>query len=374
VRIFIQSRAFHPSVGGLEQASLLLARELTSRGHTVTVATDVLDDARADAGFAFDVLRGLSLPQMARAAKRADLVHASGFSVLAYAIAAVARRPLVFTHHGYQATCLVGNGWHDGPRCEYRLTRCASLTARQRGVAHAARQLVRHAVGRAALPAAAAHVAVSRYVHDVIRAPRSSVVHNCADTSVFHPDPSRPAGERFLFVGRFVAEKGVDTLLRAVARCARLGSPVALDLVGSGPLESAYRQLVHELDIERCVSFQGRLRGAALAAAMRRSLAVVVPSTCDEAFGIVAAEAISCGRLALVSSTGGLPEVVEGLDCIAPPGDDDGWARLLLRARDDSAWRARSEKALPSLASRFTEEAFVRGYLRVYERALTWGG
>jgi glycosyltransferase involved in cell wall biosynthesis len=131
---------------------------------------------------------------------------------------------------------------------------------------------------------------------------------------------------------------------------------------------------VHEFDIERCVSFRGPLRGAALAAAMQDSLAVVVPSACDEAFGIVAAEAISCGRLALVSSVGGLPEVVEGLDCIAPPGDDDGWAQLLLRAREDSTWRARNEKLLPSLASRFTEETFVRAYLRVYERALTFGG
>jgi glycosyltransferase involved in cell wall biosynthesis len=199
---------------------------------------------------------------------------------------------------------------------------------------------VRHALARASLPAAAAHVGVSRFVERTIRAPRSAVVHNCADTAVFHPEPAQRPGERFLFVGRFVAEKGVDTLLRAVATCARIGSPVALDLVGAGPLEGAYRRLARQADIERWVTFRGPVRGAALAEAMRESLAVVVPSVWDEAFGIVAAEAISCGRLALASAVGGLPEVLDGLDCTAPPGDDASWARLLLRTRDDSSREA----------------------------------
>jgi glycosyltransferase involved in cell wall biosynthesis len=374
MRIFLHSRTFPPALGGLEQMSLLLARELTRRGHTVTVATDVRADPAFDADLGFEVLRGLSSPRLVRAARRADVVHASGFSLLAFPIAAAARRPLVFTHHGHQAACLTGSGWHDGPRCGYRLGRCAELTARQRGPAHAARQLVRHAVARAALPAAAAHVAVSRFVERTIRVPRSRVVYNCADTSVFRPDPSCPAGERFLFIGRLVSEKGVDTLLRAVARCAHLGSPVEVDVVGAGPLEEAYRRMARELSIERWVAFRGRLHGEDLASAIRSCLAVVVPSRWDEAFGIVAAEAISCGRLALVSAAGGLPEIVEGLDCTAPPGDHDAWARLLLRARDDSRWRARNEDRLSPLASRFTEDAFAQGYVRVYEEVLARSG
>lgn len=370
MRIFLHSRTFHPALGGVEQASLLLARELTRRGHYVTVATDPPAHSPADAELGFEVLRGLSLARLSRAARRADLVHASGFSMLAFPIAAAARRPLVFTHHGYQAACLVGNGWHDGPRCDYRLARCVRLTVRQRGVALAARQIVRHAIARTALPIAAAHVAVSRFVERVIRAPRTRVVYNCADSAVFRPDRSLRPGERFLFIGRFVAEKGVDTLLRAVARCAELHSPVELDLVGAGPLEETWRKMARELSIERQVAFRGPLRGHALASVIRESLAVVVPSIWDEAFGIVAAETLSCGRLALVSAAGGLPEVVEGMDCTAPPGDQEAWARLLLRARGDLEWRSRNEGLLPSVASRFTEERFAQDYLRVYEDVL----
>jgi glycosyltransferase involved in cell wall biosynthesis len=103
---------------------------------------------------------------------------------------------------------------------------------------------------------------------------------------------------------------------------------------------------------------------------MRESLAVVVPSTCDEAFGIVAAEAISSGRLAVVSNVGGLPEVVDGLECVAPPGDEEAWARLLMRVRDDDAWRSGMEARLSGLAARFTEAAYGNAYVELYERVL----
>ena len=294
MRIFLYSRAFYPSLGGVEQSSLLLARELSRRGHRVAVATDVEADSALDASLGFEVIRAPSRSSLVRAARAADLVHANGYSAIAYGISGAARRPLVFTHHGYQASCLVGLGWHDGHRCESRLLRCAALTTRQRGASYAARQLARHFLARFAQGTASGHVAVSRFVRDVIAMPRSSVIYNCVDTSVFVKEGSPASRERFLFVGRFVAEKGVDVLLRAVALSARLGSPVLLDLVGAGPLEDGYRRLVRELEIDRFVAFRGPLRGTALATAMRESLAVVVPSTWDEAFGIVAAEAISC--------------------------------------------------------------------------------
>lgn len=370
MRLLLYARAFHPSLGGVEQATLLLARELTRLGHRVTVATDVEADFAMDAALGFEVLRARPVSEVVRAARAAEVVHASGYTAFAYPLAAAARRPLVFTHHGYQARCLVGLGWHEGTRCGSRLVRCGVLTARQRGASHAARQVARHLFARAAQGTAGAHVAVSRFLQNVIAMPRSTVIHNSVDTAIFGTGVSVGSRDRFLFVGRFVAEKGVDVLLRAVALSARLGSPVLLDLVGAGPLEDSYRRLVRELEIDRWVTFRGPMRGVALATAMRESLAVVVPSVWDEAFGIVAAEAISCGRLALVSNAGGLPEVVDGLECVAPPGDEEAWARLLVRARHDGAWRSEMEARLPALAARFTEEAFGSAYVGLYEKVL----
>ncbi len=370
IRILLHSRAFYPSLGGVEQATLLLARELTKRGVSVTVATDVAADPAEDARLGFRVLRQQSIPTLARFARTTDLVHASGFSMRSFEIAVAARRPVIFTHHGYQATCLVGLGWHDGERCDYRLRTCSRLTSRQRGITYATRQLARHVLSRYAVHAAAAHVSVSAFVNRVIAAPRSSVIHNGVDTDIFFPAPSARA-ERLLFVGRFVQEKGVEELLTALFTCSRGGTPVALDVVGAGPLENRYRQRVHDLGLTKFVTFRGRLNGSDLAAAIRGCTAVVVPSTWDEAFGIVAAEAIACGRVPLVSSVGGLPELVGDMDCVAAAGDHHAWARLLVQAARDSQWRARNEARLPALAARFTPEAFATAYCRVYERVLS---
>ena len=309
-------------------------------------------------------------PELVRTARTVDVVHTNGHSMLAHVVASTANRPLVVTHQGYQAACLIGLGWHDGERCGYSLRRCTELTARQRGVAFAARQLTRHGFARASLPLAAAHVAVSQFVQAKIDAPRSTIVYNCADTSVFTPEGATTGREPYLFVGRFVAEKGVDVLLRAVALCAHRGTPVTLDLVGSGPLEERFRRLVSDLNIDQYVQFRGRMHGAALATAIRKCRAVVVPSTWDEAFGIVAAEAISCGRLALVSDTGGLPEVVEGTECTVPAGDEEAWARALARLQADRRWREEMESRLPTIAARFTESHFAESYIAIYERVL----
>ena len=170
---------------------------------------------------------------------------------------------------------------------------------------------------------------MSQFVGRVVGAPRTQVVYNCADTSVFKP--GAPTGERtrLLFLGRFVGEKGVDTLLRAVGRARELGHELLLDLVGGGPLEAEYRCMASELQISRQLQFLGPLRGEPLAVAIRSSIAVVVPSTWDEAFGIVAAEGPLLERLAVVSDRGGLPEVVDGMDTVVPASDVNAWAAAL---------------------------------------------
>jgi glycosyltransferase involved in cell wall biosynthesis len=274
------------------------------------------------------------------------------------------------THHGYQPSCLEGLGWHGGERCEYRLPRCIELTRKHRGTLRAARQLARFPLSRAQLHLARTNVAVSEFVGRVVGAPRTTVVYNCADTSVFKPGV--PSGEqtRVLFLGRFVGEKGVETLLRAVGRSRELRREILLDLVGGGPFEADYRRLASELQIANQLRFLGPMHGEPLADAIRSSIAVVVPSTWDEAFGIVAAEALSCGRLAIVSDRGGLPEVVEGMDTVVDGSDVSAWATALERVVRDARWREEQEKRAAQAASRFTPERFLENYLRVYEGML----
>ncbi len=159
--------------------------------------------------------------------------------------------------------------------------------------------------------------------------------------------------------------------MHAVAKARSQRVDLFLDLVGGGPLEGSYRDLARHLGVEDRVRFLGWMRGSPLSEVVRASIALVLPTLCDEAFGIAAAEALCCGRVAIVSDRGGLPEVVQGMETVVPAGDVNAWMVALQRVAEDSNWRYEQEKRAAHAAARFTPERFLDGYLQVYENALS---
>jgi glycosyltransferase involved in cell wall biosynthesis len=128
-----------------------------------------------------------------------------------------------------------------------------------------------------------------------------------------HPDPA--AGERLQGVGRFVLyfgkllqQKGVHLLLDAWRELASRHPELTLVVVGFG----SDREWLEEQAGEQVV-FTGAMDHAQLQALVPLAEAIVVPSVLPEAFGMVAAEAASCGVVPVVSDHSGLAEVAAGL-------------------------------------------------------------
>src|SRR6185295_4672597 len=95
-----------------------------------------------------------------------------------------------------------------------------------------------------------------------------------------------------LFVGRLVAYKGLDVLLRAM-----VDVPGSLALVGDGPLRESLQKLAQELGVADRVTFLGRVSDADRLAWFGRADVVVLPSVSrQEAFGMVQVEAMLTGR------------------------------------------------------------------------------
>lgn len=71
--------------------------------------------------------------------------------------------------------------------------------------------------------------------------------------------PSTASGERevAVYVGRFVPEKKVDVLVRAVAEARRRAVDIRLRLIGDGVERAALERLTAELDIRSQVEFSG---------------------------------------------------------------------------------------------------------------------
>jgi glycosyltransferase involved in cell wall biosynthesis len=116
-------------------------------------------------------------------------------------------------------------------------------------------------------------------------------------------DPRNP--RRLLFVGRLAYNKGVQNLLRAMAR-ADAGA-LELTIVGDGYYRAALERLAAELRLPH-VHFTGWLDQPAIADYYQSADLLVVPSLWPEPYGAVIAEAAAFGLPALVSDRGALPE------------------------------------------------------------------
>jgi len=114
----------------------------------------------------------------------------------------------------------------------------------------------------------------------------------------------------FLFVGRLVALKNVNTILRAFARLNQQEN--VLVIVGDGPEKKVLMGLADELEAN--VRFTGRLEGEMLY--VWYDIAdVLVLASYQEAFGAVTNEALLAGCYVLVSNKAGSAcLVVEGIN------------------------------------------------------------
>lgn len=142
------------------------------------------------------------------------------------------------------------------------------------------------------------------------------------------PLASRPID--MLFAGQLIRGKGVDLLLKAMAR---MKLPRTLDIVGSGNMEGKLRRLARKLGLEGRVIWHGYQPDATQW--MARAKTVVVPSFWQEPYGLVAPEAASQGAQVVAFAIGGLPEAcaaVKGANIsLVKPGDISALAEVLDR-------------------------------------------
>jgi len=140
---------------------------------------------------------------------------------------------------------------------------------------------------------------------------RVDVVPNGVDLEAFRPADDWPNdGGYILFVGRLVPQKGVTFLLQALSVVLQRCPDTRLIVAGDGELDLFLKRIARHLGIPHRVTFVDWKTGPDLVELYQQAKLVVVPS-CYEPFGIVALEAMACGRPVIASRTGGLVEIVD---------------------------------------------------------------
>ena len=346
-------------LGGAEVLVSSLARLQHAAGHSVVVhclaATGPLAAALHTAGIPVllhHAPRGsLTFARLLRAIQhpRPDVVHCHNIAgtVMGAPAARLSGVPcLISTRHG---------GATRNPRFERKFWLVARLCHRVVAVSRAA----------------AAHLAVAPWS----RPDKLTVILNGtgfpsgADSP--HEPRCLPRPFTVVSVGRLHRAKDFPTLLRALALASATLPSLRLWILGDGPERLRLESLIAELGIQSHVQLLGTRQdvGRWLAQAD-----LFVLSSVSEGLPLALLEALATGLPAVVTETGGMPEVVQccGSGLVVPPSQPEALAQTIVEL-------ARSPDRLQSLAARarqcylrhFTLERMAGDYSALYLHILS---
>lgn len=267
-----------------------------------------------------------------RAVRRADLVHLQNPCPDVAAMSWLARKPLLITvinHLGRKG------GLHERLWCW-----CLSL-ARSRFYIS---DFVRRTWERSEVPQ-----------------PGSRVVFPICQLAPLTP---LPVEERrgFVFVARWIENKGLDMLVEAYARAALDPDQWPLQLLGDGPLRPRIEARVRELGLKG-VEMPGFISDEEKGERIRRSRFAVIPPNTREDFGLVAIEARHLGVPCIITRDGGVPEAAGEHSLGCEPGDVEGLTRLLRQAATmpEADYRSLANAAHESLKGELVRPEFYAG-------------
>jgi len=252
----------------------------------------------------------------------------------------------------------------------------ANIAVGPRALRPAIRAIARE-LTRSVHRAASVNVFVSRSLARLYVTGRPQWVYNESRLSLSEMDVSAAIARRelndpphLIYVGRLAPEKGLTTLVDAVAR---LRVPVRVSFVGLGPEQGALEQRVQRLGIGAQVSFVGGIPwGPELFRFMRAADMLILPSY-TEGLPLVLIEALANGVPVVASNVGGIPELIEhrrtGL--LFDPGDAEGLARAVSTLIADPGLRLALRERGVEVARRNTiENQMCRMYKRLCPKIL----
>jgi glycosyltransferase involved in cell wall biosynthesis len=335
MRIVLYSRAFRPSIGGLETMMEILAEEFTAAGHQVKVITQVPAENENKRKPAYEIVRLPTLRSCVQVLRWSDVCLCANVSLRGLLPILLAGCPLVISHHGTYGSL---ERFSFVPELKKTVTRFSN------------------------------NICCSEAVKSHIPGD-SIVIPNTYRSDVFREYSDVSKDLDIVFLGRLVSDKGVPDLIDALEQLNQESFRPRLSIVGDGPERQAISARVEALRIGAQVTFFGAKTGSELGRLIARHRVMVVPSRCAEGFGLVAIEGIACGCAILGTDLGGLPEAIGPCGVTVPSGDKSAMARALKLLLQDENLRGQYRSRAPAHLARHSRPAIARKYLTVLEAA-----
>lgn len=377
LRVAMLAAVFPPSVGGIQTHTLRLSQHLVRLGARVLVLTrhhsglrqhewlegvEVMRVGNGDAPRALATLSYVAgaLAELARRRTEIDLLHAHQLlspTTIGLAARAFWGLPLIVNPHACGALGDVGQlsatGWLKGGWRLGAVRRCADAFVCISGI-------IRGELSASGIDSA-----------------RLCDIPNGVDTRHFRPglpEERRQAREAFaipegrlaVYAGRLSAEKGVDTLLDAVARLPATRGSLNLAVLGDGPETAALKAQAARLRVLPRVRFVGAV--ANVADWLRAADLFVLPSR-TEGLPVSLLEAMATGLPCVATRVGGTPQVLQDghHGRLVPPEDPGALAAALHETSVDTAAAAWGASARRHVEANYSLEHVAKRTLSLYQ-------
>ena len=316
---------------------------------------------------------------------RPDVVHVHNtFPLLSASVLYACRDagvPVVATLHNYKLACASGDFFRQGAVC-HDCANGSPVPAVRHGCYRDSRLATAPLAVSTAVHRKAWRSLVSAYI--LISKSQASLLTGLqlpADR-VFVRDnliprrgvPATATEPMVVYAGRLDEAKGARLLMAGwdhyLTMAGSAGPRIRLAIAGSGPLLDEVRAWASG---RPSVQLLGQLDSAACTGLLARSLAVIVPSSWEETFGLVVVEAMALGVPPIAAGHGSLPELVTpGVDgMLFRPGDPAALAAAIAdAAADPDRCKAYGDRARQTYERRFNPERNLRELLGIYEYAV----
>jgi glycogen(starch) synthase len=346
LRIALVAHVFHPSVGGVEITSDILARGFMRHGAEVAVITNT-PEAHPARVFPYKVFRRPSPWRLLALVNRADVVFHNNPAISLWWPLALIRKPWMVTLRMW-------------------VTMPGQKLSRLERLKYGAKYRI---IGRADVLIANSRVLANHVQGDVEVIPNS---YRDEFFSVLDDEVRAPLG--IVYLGRLSQDKGVDLLIQAAADLVGEIDGLTLTIMGDGTERERLETLAQENGLGNAVTFLGSQGPEEANRILNRNSIVVIPSRMPEPFGTVALEAAAAGCVVVYANHGGLPDAA-GEQAIGftplDPTSLSGHLRALLSNPEEVAARGKDAVAH---ADRHKENVMVDRYYAAIERTLRESG
>lgn len=311
-RILVYTENFLPSIGGLENNTLLLCDTLHQLGYHVTLLTPQKNAVQQND---YRVIEASSILSFFKAVRSHDLVIVNGGVSFKIII------PCLLSFKSYFIIYQMASLWKNlhygrvsikfGNYLRYKLAKMAQL-----------------------------NVGVSHYSYDELKKTfgirKSALLVNPADP-IFKSQISKPAFKPFvcLMAGRLIEGKGVLLILQAILELNEAGYLIELHFIGDGPAKSIIASKPHPN-----IHLHDAMFKLELAVWIKKAHLTIIPSTTHiEGSPLIMAESLTLGAPVLVSSQPAMSAAIQHGSLIFESGNVSSLKNQIIGLMDEAHYQ-----------------------------------